>query len=90
VIRSRLLFDANCEGYTKDSMKLVQAYRATERYAQSANTAAIVNAKYQSVPSAFVYVYLIRDEIELLSVDFFLFSLILPFLSRASGRRAEV
>ena len=30
-------------------MKLVQAYRATDRYEQSANTAAIVNAKYQSV-----------------------------------------
>jgi len=30
-------------------MKLVQVYRATERYEQSSNTAAVVNAKYQSV-----------------------------------------
>ena len=36
-------------GFTKDSMKLVQVYRATERYEQSSNTAAVVNAKYQSV-----------------------------------------
>ena len=35
-------------------MKLVQAYRATERYEKSANTAAIVNAKYQSA-LAFAY-----------------------------------
>lgn len=30
-------------------MKLVQVYRATERYDSCANTSAIVNAKYQSV-----------------------------------------
>ena len=37
-------------GYTKDSMKLVLHYRAKERYEKSPGTAAIVNAKFQSVP----------------------------------------
>jgi len=45
-------------------MKLVQAYRATERYEQSANTAAIVNAKYQSVYRLFLVARLQRfDEL---------------------------
>ena len=44
-------------------MKLVQAYRATERYEQSANTAAIVNAKYQSVSRLFLVARLQRFDV---------------------------
>ena len=34
-------------GYTKDSMKIVNLFRSKERYEQSPETQAIVNAKYQ-------------------------------------------
>ena len=37
-------------GFSKDAMKLVTPYRATERYDRSPGTWAIVNAKYQYVP----------------------------------------
>ena len=43
-------------GYTKDSMKLVLHYRAKERYEKSPGTAAIVNAKFQSVSSRRDYI----------------------------------
>jgi len=52
-------------GFTKDSMKLVQVYRTTERYEQSSNTAAIINAKYQSVFLPVYHVRLITTETSL-------------------------
>ncbi len=36
-------------GYSKDNMKLVQHFKQTGRYEPSAETQAIVNAKYQLV-----------------------------------------
>lgn len=44
-----LNFLLHYSGFTKDSMKLVQTYRTSERYEPNPNTAAIVNAKYQYV-----------------------------------------